>query len=362
MRHRLETNSKGSEPMREFGFFTRLETPKFLLPFSVPEFQRKFSPHTVLQLSYNSQKISYYQRTIANTSFGYTWKGNSFNRHTVFPVDFYIVKLPEGSKDTAYYNQYIKGTRQEYSFVNHTILALRYGFEFNTQSKGYNSNYIYIRSNIETAGLLVKTVNRFTDWGEDSLFFGVPYFQYIKGDFDFRHFNVISSGTRIVYRLYGGIGVPYGNSKAMPFEKMFWSGGAYGIRAWSERSLGPGSSTDTSNINNRLGDIKVEGNIEYRFKLLGKLEGGLFADAGNIWLLKQGAKDPGEFYLKDFYKEIAIGTGIGARLDLSFVLIRIDWGFKLKDPGNTEGQKWIFQNDNYKLSKTTFQFGIGYPF
>lgn len=359
LRHRYD-----QEPMQEIGIYTRLETPKFLLPFNVAEFQRKYAPRTAVQLSYNNQRQPNYIRTVANATIGYIWKGNSYNKHSLYPLDFSLVKIPR--MDQNYFDSRIKGKRLEHSFIDHTILSMRYVFEFNTQPKERKQSYIYLRSSFESAGPMVNLVNEYTHWmadSLDSLFFGVKYSQYIRSDIDLRFFQVITSSNKIAYRIYGGIGIPYGNSKAMPFEKMFWSGGPYGIRAWSERSLGPGSLSDNDSIYNQLGDIKLEGNIEYRFKLFWKLEGALFADAGNVWLLKVGDKNPGEFDLKDFPKEIALGAGFGARFDLSFVLLRADLGFKIKDPARLDtGDMWIFQNENYRLKNTTFQFGIGYPF
>ena len=375
LEHRI---GPGQAPMKEIGFVTRLETPKFLFPFISSETQRKFSPRTAFQFSYNNQRQPKYRRTIANASFGYIWKGNSYNRHSLYPVDFSLVKIPY--TDSAYFENYVKGRRIEYSYINHTILALRYVFEFNTQSNKTQKNYLYFRASAEQAGAMVSFVNKHTSWGkgaEDSLFFGVQFAQYVRGDVDFRYYNVLNSSNKMAYRFYAGIGIPYGNSKAMPFEKMFWSGGPYGIRAWSEADLGPGSvyipDSLKRSFRNQLGDIKLEGNLEYRFKLLWKLEGALFVDAGNIWSLKgdtdstivAGTKDKysGVFYLNNFYNDIAIGAGFGLRFDLSFVLIRADFGFKVRDPARLQfNDAWINQNDNYRLKNATFQFGIGYPF
>jgi hypothetical protein len=361
-----------SQPMREVGVSSRFETPKFLLPFYPLDFQRKFSPRTAFELSYNHQnQPAYYIRSIANTSVSYNWHGNSLNRHTVYPFDFYLVKLPY--KDSAYFAD-IRNTRYVYSFDNHTILALRYAFQFSTQSKGYNHDFIYVHSNIESAGFLLNQLNKISRWGNDSLFFGVKYAQYIRADFDFRQFKVIDPVNRVVYRLYAGIGMSYGNSTAMPFEKMFWSGGPYGNRAWADHNLGPGSYPDTTR--NQLGDLKLEANLEYRFKMFWKLEGALFTDVGNVWLLKDDPQFPGAaFKFDSFYKDLAIGVGFGFRFDFSFIIIRTDFGFKLRDPaiqadnrlGFPEeriktGSKWTVKNPDVSFWDATFQFGIGYPF
>ena len=155
------------------------------------------------------------------------------------------------------------------------------------------------------------------------------------------------------------------NSRAMPFEKQYFGGGANGIRAWSVRSLGPGSYTPVdSTFFNSTADIKLEFNAEYRFKLFWILEGALFLDAGNIWTFYEDSDRPGaRFSISDFYKDLAVGTGFGLRFDLNFVIIRTDLGMKLRDPQLPDNPKWIlsrrglnFRND-FNLS-----FSIGYPF
>jgi outer membrane protein assembly factor BamA len=363
IRHKYDNYSL--DPEREIGAFVSLETPKFFVPFSLRDFQNKYNPRTLIQFSFNNQReLPRYIKTIANTSFGYSFKKtSSYSKHSIYPIDFSLIKLP--ILDKIYFDTTFKGKSLEYSFIDHAILSMRYVYELNTQPKESNRSYVYLRSSIESAGPLVHMVNKYSHWAADSLdslFFGVEYAQYIRGDIDFRFFHIITPANKLVYRFYGGIGIPYGNSKAMPYEKMFWSGGPYGIRAWKERSLGPGNAKNADSIPNQLGDIKLEGNIEYRFKLFWKLEGAFFTDAGNVWLLKEGGKNPGEFDFKSLPKEIAIGSGLGIRLDLAFVLLRVDWGFKIKDPSQEANKMWIFQNDNYKISNSSFQFGIGYPF
>lgn len=366
LKERLNLN----QPKREYGISSRFETPKFLLPFYPLEFQRKFYPRTAFELSYNTQVQPYYTRTIANTSISYIWRGNSFNRHAVYPIDFYLVKLPV--KDDEYIQENISESIR-YSFENHAILAFRYAFQFSTQSKGYNKDFLFFQTNIESAGPLLNFVNKKSKWGTDSLFFGVNYAQYLRCDFDVRQFKVIDPINRVVYRLYAGIGIPYGNSKGMPFEKMFWSGGPYGIRAWEEHGLGPGSFPDSTK--NQLGDIKLEANLEYRFKMFWKLEGALFADVGNVWLLKDDEQFPGaSFKLNSFYNDLAVGVGFGFRFDFSFIIIRTDFGFKMRDPAiqpkngtiypeNVKlGNKWTVINPDVSFWDGTFQFGIGYPF
>jgi outer membrane protein assembly factor BamA len=160
--------------------------------------------------------------------------------------------------------------------------------------------------------------------------------------------------------------VPYGNSNSLPFEKKFFSGGPNSIRAWSSRDLGPGSDTTSSkefDYPNKNGDIKLEGNVEYRFKVFWKLEGAIFLDAGNIWNMNPDPAKPGaDFQWNRFYKEIAVGTGLGTRWDFSFFILRVDFGLKLHDPALPENDRWVPVFRNFNFNHFHLNFGIGYPF
>lgn len=357
-----------SPPMMEFGIETSLTFPKFLVPFNANRFTRKFNPRTIIDISYNYQDRPDYIRTIARTSFGYKWSGNEYNTHQLIPIDFNYVRLPEGIKDTALWND-IKDTPLRNSYEDHTILAARYVFEFSNQRIEKRGDFVYLRATLEPAGNLISGIKSLTSAENDSTLFQVPYFQYVKSDIDLRLYRQITPDNKIVYRFFVGVGYPVGKSETLPFEKMYFSGGPYGIRAWSTRTLGPGSVSDTISTAiyaNNLGDIKLEMNFEYRFKLFWKLEGAFFVDAGNIWTIKKYPSRPGtSFEWNRFYNEIAVGTGLGARFDFSFLLIRTDFGIKLRDPAIQEGSRWIDFSGTADKSlgkRFVFQFGIGYPF
>ncbi|HNR56215.1 MAG TPA: BamA/TamA family outer membrane protein, partial [Flavobacteriales bacterium] len=152
--------------------------------------------------------------------------------------------------------------------------------------------------------------------------------------------------------------------------------GANGLRAWQARSLGPGSYSAPLFAFDRVGEIRIEANLEYRFKLIGYLEGALFTDVGNIWNRQKDSSRPGvEFEVDDFLSELAVGTGVGARLNFDFFIVRFDLGMQTKDPALPVGERWIFQpKDRYiaeqaQLGNTVdyrarfnFNLGIGYPF
>jgi outer membrane protein assembly factor BamA len=150
----------------------------------------------------------------------------------------------------------------------------------------------------------------------------------------------------------------------MPFEKQYFEGGANGIRGWQVRSLGPGSYLPTSaTYINQTGDIKIEANLEYRFKLFWILEGATFIDAGNIWAIKNDRDRPGaQFKFNKFYDDVAVGTGFGMRFDLKFVILRTDLGLKLRDPKYSGNSRWIFSRDFTTRNDLAMVIAIGYPF
>jgi outer membrane protein assembly factor BamA len=246
---------------------------------------------------------------------------------------------------------------------------MRYGFEYSNQDIEKKHNFVFLKATLESAGNLLYAYSKFTNHTKsttDSIYqyFGVPFFQYFKTDIDFRHYNIINQGNKVVSRIFIGVGYPYGNSISLPFEKKYFAGGPNGIRAWSTRSLGPGSyQGDTVGYPNSLADMKLEANLEYRFHLIWKLEGAFFIDAGNIWSVRNEPSRPGaEFKWNKFYKDIAVGSGFGTRFDFSYLLIRFDFGIKLRDPAIQGDNKWIIANRPFRLSDFTIQFGLGYPF
>ncbi|MFD2433011.1 BamA/TamA family outer membrane protein [Mesonia maritima] len=179
-----------------------------------------------------------------------------------------------------------------------------------------------------------------------------------KADVDFRyHYKLDDSGQKLVGRLFGGVGLPYGNSDALPFVKQYFAGGAYSVRAFQIRSLGPGTydpeSNDNSSYFDQAGDIRLEGNLEYRFPIVQYVNGAVFADAGNVWLIQENEAIPGGKFSSNFINELGVGTGIGLRIDIQGFVIRFDLAAPLKRPA----YNWEFEYD-----QPVFNFAIGYPF
>jgi Omp85 superfamily domain len=371
--------------VQEYGFETSLKLPKFLLPFLKTEaFIKKYNPSTTLLASYDYQNMPFYTRTIANASFGYNWKAG-YQEHIVNPLQLNVVKVL--SIDSAYAVKIETSSYLASSYKDVLIFGGNYSFIFNNQKIKNSIDYVFLRINAEAAGNMLGFAEKLTggektaggektpegaliDSTKTYKILGQPYAQYVRTDFDLRYYYKFNDVSSVAYRGFIGIGIPYGNSKAIPFEKQYFGGGANGIRAWQVRSLGPGSYNHGTGFLNQTADIKLEANAEYRFKLFWILEGAVFLDAGNIWSYNYDkARQGSQFTFKNFYKDIAVGTGTGFRFDFKFVIARVDIGMKLRDPlildpliPVPERSKWIFLNGPYKRDDFTIVFGIGYPF
>jgi len=352
----------------EYGFETSMRLPRFLFPFFKKEgIIKNFNPTTTILAAYNYQDMPFYVRTIANATFGYNWAGHNYRSHIVNPIQLNVVKLR--SIDTAFQAKIDASSYLAYSYRNVMILGGNYSFIFNNQKIQKSRDYWFLRVNAEAAGNLLSLASRLAGAKKTEGSYNVfrqPFAQYIRTDLDLRYNVILNDVSSVVYRGFVGIGIPYGNSKAIPFEKQYFGGGANGIRAWQVRSLGPGSYDvpEETQFINQTADIKLEANAEYRFKLFWILEGALFLDAGNIWTFNEDPARPGAmFRFDDFINDIAVGTGTGFRFDFKFVTARIDLGMKLRDPSISGKSRWIFAGREYSFEDDfTFVLGIGYPF
>lgn len=352
----------------ELGADTKITFPKFIAPFKSQALFRFSTPQTFFNLAYNYQRRPDYTRSIIRGSYGYQWKSSEYTTHRINLFELNLVKM--FALDSAFVsrieNLYIKS-----SYIDHSISALNYSYIFSNQNLQRKASYKYFRASIETAGNTMYGVSKLFNrpaYVTDSLsgkqyrFLGTPFAQYVKTDFEYRNGQIINRYNAFVFRAYAGIAVAMGNSVQMPFERKFFSGGANGIRAWPVRTLGPGSyKADPNEFPNQSGDIKLEANAEYRFTMIGPLEGAIFVDMGNIWSLKDNR--PGtEFNISNFYKEIAVGSGFGLRYDFSYVIFRIDMGMKLRDPSLSGSNRWVKGSQLLSQDNLNFAFAIGYPF
>jgi hypothetical protein len=364
---RFSRDSTGVNRTQEFGIETSLRFPKFLFPFLDSEnFIKKYNPVTSIQAAFNYQLLPVYTRSVANATFGYTWNDGPYRTHSINPMQLNFVKIKD--IDSVYYEKVIAPSAYLVSsYQDVLITSVNYSYTY-SQKQSKARHHLFFRANAEAAGNLLNGIMRLTNAPVDTAtgkynIFGQPYAQFIKTDFDIRYTRIINDISSIVYRGFVGVGIPYKNSLAMPFERQYYEGGANGIRGWQVRTLGPGSvEPPTGTYVNQTGDIKIEGNIEYRFKLFWLMEGAVFVDIGNIWAIKADAERPGaEFRFNKFVDDLAVGSGLGLRFDFTFVILRVDLGFKLRDPSKSDDTKWLTSRP---LRREDVQpvIAIGYPF
>ncbi len=360
----------------EFGPEVSLSIPKLTPNFKINKFSKAL---TIYSTAFNYQKNPNYFRTIFNTSFGYSIT-KAKTTWAIYPLElnFVNVTLDKRFEEAiANSNNVSLLLRYQSQFFNN----LRITFTNSNQSSALLKNNYYLKLNGELAGVIPTLINEWTgkprikeNENSDSAYyyftgirFNNPYAQFAKFEIDYRYYFRYSVDQTLVLRSYSGIGYAFGNSSTMPFVKSFFAGGADDIRAWRPRTLGPGSFVGTGlDQIERIGDFKLTLNAEYRFKVYKYLNAALFVDAGNIWLLNTDRftnKTGGQLLLNKFFKQIAMGAGVGFRFDFSFFIIRLDVGVPIYDPKRVEQNQsnWII--GNLKDGDINFfNLGIGYPF
>lgn len=353
----------------EFGVSAGLSFPEFLgLPNSI--FHGPSVPRTEINASYNYQNRPEYTRNMISTSYGYSGSlrnGKFF--YQFYPIQAKIVRLT--NLDPNFYttlsgNPFMRDAYQNHFDVGSGLVA------YYTTSTALvpKETYEYARLQLDASGNVLSLFNKAMKSDEygSRLIWNTPYSQYIRTELTLGKTFVFgkNGGQALAIRLLGGVGYAYGNSSTIPFEKQFYSGGANSMRGWQARSLGPGNSkADTTFvIPSQTGDVKLEANLEYRFPMFWKLCGAVFTDVGNIWTLKETDSDKGyhtHFDLKNLAASLAADWGIGLRVDLNFLILRLDMGMKVYDP-SLDTARWRSPSQWLKKDGYSLHFGVGYPF
>lgn len=347
-----------------------LTIPKFF-PFPTRWFKGSNIPKTEIAFTYNYQSRPEYKRNIASASFGYVGKYRRHFYYQAYPLSLNLVDLPY--IDESFWGN-ISLTNQNliYSFMNHLDLGMSTTLYYNNSDNATNptDSYWYTRLKFDLAGNLLSLFNPFYNVNGDYHLIGnMPYSQYVKAEWEIGKTFVFGKKDNhsLAGRLLIGYGLGYGNSTSLPFEKRFYSGGANSLRGWVARTVGPGTSPLSKDwsIPNQTGDMKLEANLEYRFKIFWKIAGAVFVDAGNIWEVSpiNAELEPGSlFSFKTMGEGIAASWGVGLRLDLNFFLLRVDYGMRFHDPARAAGSRWVGPRDWFKSESHAFHFGVGYPF
>jgi outer membrane protein assembly factor BamA len=350
----------------EYNIESSLMFPRFIAPFLSYDFRRRINATSEVVLMYNLQNRPEYYRRVLSAAWKYKW--NDSDHHDSYQIDLLdlnYVFMPWISN--RFREDYLEDNTNRNAILRYNyedLFIMKFGFRYN-----YNNGNKAIKANIETAGNLLGLLSNVAEFKKNELgqnkLFNIAYAQYVKADVDYtKYFNIDTRNT-IVFHAGLGIAYPYGNSTILPFEKRYFSGGANSVRGWSVRSLGPGRYKGTDgNIDfiNQTGDMKIDVNLEYRTRLMGKLDGAIFVDAGNIWTLRYYDEQPGgQFDISTFYEELAVGYGVGLRLNFDFFTLRFDMGMKAVDPAYTGRKHYPILNHNFNRD-FAFHFAVGMPF
>jgi len=368
------TGEKEGDLAYEVSVDANLDIPQIIL-FKTKKVSRPYVPFTSISIGtgiYSRQSL--YKFGTYNTGLEYTWRKTRFLTHQLKPVNISLTNLLDASEEFKYF--LLQNPSLAKSFEEQFILGASYNFIFNHLHDSEKAQY-YFSFGVDPSGNLVGLIHKLTSGEINSSenptkLFGLPVSQYFRFRIDSRYYIKTDEEATIATRLFGGVGLPYGNSTIMPYVKQFYSGGTNSIRAFRARSLGPGSYQPPDSLDNLLidqtGEIKLEANVEYRFPIAGYLKGALFTDIGNIWLVREDSlRQGGKFDLNTFYKELAVGVGVGLRIDLNLVVFRLDWAFPVRKPWLPEGERWMFREINpfdhhWRKENLVWNISIGYPF
>lgn len=345
----------------EFGLTASLAFPRLLAP--------KFIPRSEWQLNWTRFQLNadllnrphYFRMAQFNASFSYDWNIKRHVSQTLTPFKLTYTKLINTTQE--FDSIMAANPAIALSFRNQFIPQMIYSYTYDRQFDRDNAlNWSFT---VQEAGNIFWAIYRACGVKGEKMLFGTPFSQFVKGQCQLVYNRRLFGESHLVSRIALGLEHAYGNSSEVPYAEQFYCGGANSVRAFTVRSIGPGSYHVPSNNANayfdQTGTMLVEANLEYRFPILGPLHGAVFFDAGNVWLLKNDPARPGGLITaRDFWRELATGTGLGLRVDISMLVIRGDLGIGIHAPYDT-GRRGYYNMTSFGKS-LAFHLAIGYPF
>uniref|UniRef100_UPI00402716AE translocation and assembly module lipoprotein TamL n=1 Tax=Alloprevotella sp. TaxID=1872471 RepID=UPI00402716AE len=366
----------------EWSAEANLRLPTLLLPFVSIEKKRQLKAASEAKVMFDTQDRPEFHRRVLTGAWSYVWNraDKTQLQHHFDMLSVNYVYMPWIS-DT-FKKNYLEGNDPHYSVLRYSyenlfIVRTGYSFTYNSLRDAanmptglYQTNGYQVRFGIELAGNVLYGISRAIHGKRNASdpynLFGIAYSQYAKIDFDFAKSVVLSERNSLAFHVGFGIGLPYGNSTIMPYEKRYFAGGANSVRGWSVRELGPGSykgKDSKVDFVNQTGNMKLDLNLELRTFLFWKLHGAFFIDAGNVWNTRSYPDMDGAlFKLNSFYKQIAVAYGLGIRFNFNYFILRLDGGMKAINPAVSSGRL------HYPISKPNFgrdftlHFAVGLPF
>lgn len=356
-----------NQDYEEYSLEAKLLFPRFVVPFLSKKFKKQSTAMSELTVSYNMQNRPEFHRRVFTASWRYRWNDISGKKSYKFDlIDLNYIYMPWIS--TTFKEEYLDDVNNRNSILRYNyedlfIMKLGFGMSFNNGDEAY-------KINVETSGNFLSGISHLlgSKRNEDNQYtlFNIAFAQYVKGDFDYTKIIMFDRNNSLALHAGLGIAYPYGNSKILPFEKRYFSGGANSVRGWSVRGLGPGKFKGTNgaiDFINQTGDVKLDLNIELRSFLFWKVYGAAFIDAGNIWTIRAYEEQPGgQFRFKDFYKQIAVAYGLGIRFNFDFFILRFDMGMKAINPAyNSNNEHYAIFHPDFSRD-FAFHFAVGLPF
>lgn len=350
----------------ELGLSTSLTFPRVVFP-RMGDREYDFPATTTFRLYADQLNRAKYYKLLAfggNATYDFQPKPTSKHSFTPFRLTFNVLRDPTD----AFQNLQAENPALYVSLRDQFIPAIEYTYTYDNASVRSVRNPIWWQTTVASAGNLTSAIYRLCGQPfskKDKTLLGVPFAQFLKLNTEFRYHFRIDKNQLIASRIAAGAIWSYGNTTTAPYTEQFYIGGANSVRAFAARSIGPGGyppdEVNKYSFINHVGDVRLEANIEYRFRIISDLHGALFLDAGNVWLMRKDDSRPGgELTLKDFANQIALGTGFGLRYDLDFLVFRLDCGVGLHDPYDT-GKSGYYNIPKFRDSLAV-HFAIGYPF
>jgi len=347
-----------------------------IVPFNFKKTSREFVSNTIINIGGGIfSRVQLYRLNSFNFAYGYSWRPNQKRNFEFKPLDISYTQLAESSDE---FEQYLtENPNIRKSFEEQFIPGASFQVIFTDLFRqSQRTNFFYL-TGIDISGNLagvIKSTTGSEEHGADDQYhiLGVPFSQFIRLRNDLRYFIRVGRTKKLAMRLQVSAGLPYGNSTTMPYIKQFYVGGTNSVRAFNARSVGPGTfalpESVASIFIDQSGDIKFETSLEYRFPVYSYFKGAFFVDAGNIWLTNNDEQRPGgKFRINRFYRELAVGAGMGLRIDVEFFVIRFDLAFPVRKPHLPENERWVFDDMDFgsgqwRRDNLLLNIAIGYPF
>ena len=392
--------TEGLVTTTELGGNVALYFPKFLFPLSLINKYNVslYSPRTRINSAFTYTNREDYTRTITELSLDYFWYRSQRLQYILSLVDINFVDVARISPAYQAYLESLssRGIPLIETFKSGVISSVNGTMLYNSNDINQTRDAKYIKIYAEIGNLpSVLTGGKtegFSGWLADFISERtnntLRSYSYVRFNADYRRYFKLKEKMFVVGRGNFGFAtsVPKGNDNVLPYDKFYFAGGGSSLRAWRPRKLGPGSYSPPYRLDangnivtvngfpqrdyrpEQPGEILIESNVEYRFNIFSYFDGALFVDAGNVWTLKEDDSRPGGSFSKDFYKEIAVGTGFGLRMNFSFLIVRFDMATKVFDPAEPEGERFVLDRFRFtrmfssKNMQNSFNLGIGYPF